>query len=111
MNGVAMGSSPKQIAGRPGCERGRTVIRPQSIYRFIHHDRAQKILAEGLLPFPHARPYLFSASRISISNSTSVGPLGAAGAAGFWKRLASFTSMKIAKAMMMKLMSAVRKAP
>lgn len=59
-------------------------------------------------------PYrFFSASRISASSSTSVGPAGAAGAAsGLGASLfAPFTMRKITKAMIRKLMIAVMKEP
>jgi IS30 family transposase len=40
-DGLAMGRSPEQIAGRLEHDHGRTVISPESIYRFIYHRSAQ----------------------------------------------------------------------
>jgi len=48
--GLAMGHSPEQIAGRLALEQGRTIISPESIYRFIYHRSAQKDYWHRLLP-------------------------------------------------------------
>ncbi len=61
-DGLAMGWSPEQIAGRLTREHGRTLISPESIYRFIYHRSAQKDYWHRLLPRArhrrgrHARP-------------------------------------------------------
>ena len=49
-DGLAMGWSPEQIAGRLTREHGRTLISPESIYRFIYHRSAQKDYWHRLLP-------------------------------------------------------------
>lgn len=41
-DGLAMGWSPEQIAGRLALEHGGTIISHESIYRFIYHRSAQK---------------------------------------------------------------------
>jgi IS30 family transposase len=41
-DGLAMGRSPEQIAGRLAREHGRTLISHESIYRFVYHRSAQK---------------------------------------------------------------------
>lgn len=47
---LAMGHSPEQIAGRLTRENGRTIISPESIYRYIYHRSAQKDYWHRLLP-------------------------------------------------------------
>jgi IS30 family transposase len=47
---LAMGHSPEQIAGRLARENGRTIISPESIYRYIYHRSAQKDYWHRLLP-------------------------------------------------------------
>jgi IS30 family transposase len=54
-NGLAMGYSPEQIAGRLALENGRTIISPESIYRYIYHRSAQKDYWHRLLPRRKAR--------------------------------------------------------
>jgi len=49
-NGLAMGHSPEQIAGRLARDAGRTVISPESIYRYVYHRSAQKDYWHRLLP-------------------------------------------------------------
>lgn len=49
-DGLAMGRSPEQIAGRLALLHGRTVISAESIYRFIYHRSAQKDYWHKLLP-------------------------------------------------------------
>lgn len=53
--GLAMGHSPEQIAGRLAREAGRTVISHESIYRFIYHRSAQKDYWHRLLPRAKSR--------------------------------------------------------
>ena len=48
--GLAMGRSPEQIAGRLAREHGGTIISHESIYRFIYHRSAQKDYWHRLLP-------------------------------------------------------------
>jgi IS30 family transposase len=48
-NGLAMGSSPEQIAGRLTRENGPTISH-ESIYRYIYHRSAQKDYWHRLLP-------------------------------------------------------------
>jgi IS30 family transposase len=48
-NGLAMGSSPEQIAGRLTLENGPTISH-ESIYRYIYHRSAQKDYWHRLLP-------------------------------------------------------------
>jgi IS30 family transposase len=52
---LAMGWSPAQIAGRLRQEHGRTMISPESIYRFIYHCSAQKDYWHKLLPKKKSR--------------------------------------------------------
>jgi len=54
-NGLAMGRSPEQIAGRLALEHGRTLISAESIYRFIYHRSAQKDYWHRLLPQAKSR--------------------------------------------------------
>jgi IS30 family transposase len=49
-DGLAMGWSPEQIAGRLTREHGRTLISHESIYRFVYHRSAQKDYWHRLLP-------------------------------------------------------------
>lgn len=49
-NGLAMGWSPEQIAGRLTLQHGYTLISYESIYRFIYHRSAQKDYWHRLLP-------------------------------------------------------------
>lgn len=49
-DGLAMGRSPEQIAGRLALEHGRTIISHESIYRFVYHRSAQKDYWHRLLP-------------------------------------------------------------
>jgi IS30 family transposase len=53
--GLAMGHSPEQIAGRLTRENGRTMISPESIYRYIYHRSAQKDYWHRLLPRAKAK--------------------------------------------------------
>jgi IS30 family transposase len=53
--GLAMGRSPEQIAGRLALEQARTVISHESIYRFIYHRSAQKDYWHRLLPRAKSR--------------------------------------------------------
>jgi transposase, IS30 family len=48
--GLAMGRSPEQIAGRLALEQARPVISHESIYRFIYYRSAQKDYWHRLLP-------------------------------------------------------------
>jgi transposase, IS30 family len=54
-NGLAMGRSPEQIAGRLAREHGRPVISHESIYRFVYHRSAQKDYWHRLLPRAKSR--------------------------------------------------------
>ena len=54
-DGLAMGRSPEQIAGRLALEHGRTVISHESIYRFVYHHSAQKDYWHRLLPRAKSR--------------------------------------------------------
>ena len=54
-NGLAMGYSPEQIAGRLALENGHTIISPESIYRYIYHRSAQKDYWHRMLPCHKAR--------------------------------------------------------
>jgi IS30 family transposase len=54
-DGLAMGRSPEQIAGRLAREHGRTVISHESIYRFVYHRSAQKDYWHRLLPRAKSR--------------------------------------------------------
>jgi len=54
-NGLAMGCSPEQIAGRLALEHGHTMISHESIYRYIYHRSAQKDYWHRLLPRHKAR--------------------------------------------------------
>lgn len=54
-DGLAMGRSPEQIAGRLALEQGRTIISAESIYRFIYHRAAQKDDWHRLLPRAKSR--------------------------------------------------------
>jgi len=54
-NGLAMGCSPEQIAGRLTLEHGHTMISPESIYRYIYHRSAQKDYWHKRLPRRKAR--------------------------------------------------------
>ena len=49
-NGLAMGYSPEQIAGRLTREHGRTLISHESIYRYVYHRSANKDYWHRLLP-------------------------------------------------------------
>lgn len=53
--GLAMGHSPEQIAGRLARQHGRTIISHESIYRFIYHRSAQKDYWHRLLPRAKSR--------------------------------------------------------
>jgi len=53
--GLAMGRSPEQIAGRLALEHGRTIVSHESIYRFIYHRSAQKDYWHRLLPRAKSR--------------------------------------------------------
>jgi IS30 family transposase len=53
--GLAMGRSPEQIAGRLALEQGKTLISAESIYRFIYHRSAQKDYWHRLLPRAKSR--------------------------------------------------------
>jgi IS30 family transposase len=53
--GLAMGRSPEQIAGRLALTHGRTIISHESIYRFIYHRSAQKDYWHRLLPKKKSR--------------------------------------------------------
>jgi transposase len=68
-DGLAMGWSPEQIAGRFTLENGRTLISPESIYRFIYHRSAQKDYWHRLLPrakHKRGRPGRFGGSMVDI---------------------------------------------
>lgn len=54
-DGLAMGRSPEQIAGRLALEHGRPVISHESIYRFVYHRSAQKDYWHRLLPRAKSR--------------------------------------------------------
>lgn len=54
-DGLAMGRSPEQIAGRLALEYGRTIISHESIYRFVYHRSAQKDYWHRLLPRAKSR--------------------------------------------------------
>jgi len=49
-DGLAMGWSPEQIAGRLARLEGRTVISHETIYRYVYHRSAQKDYWHRLLP-------------------------------------------------------------
>lgn len=49
-DGLAMGRSPEQIAGRLALEHGRTIISHESIYRFIYYRSSLKDYWHRLLP-------------------------------------------------------------
>jgi len=68
-DGLAMGWSPEQIAGRLTLENGRTLISPESIYRFIYHRSAQKDYWHRLLPrakHKRGRPGRLGGSMVDI---------------------------------------------
>jgi IS30 family transposase len=52
-DGLAMGRSPEQIAGRLALAQGRPIISAESIYRYIYHRVDQKDYWHRLLP--HAK--------------------------------------------------------
>jgi len=54
-NGLAMGCSPEQIAGRLTLEHGHTRISHESIYRYVYHRSAQKDYWHRHLPQRKAR--------------------------------------------------------
>jgi IS30 family transposase len=54
-DGLAMGRSPEQIAGRLAHEHGRTLISHESIYRFIYYRSALKDYWHRLLPRAKSR--------------------------------------------------------
>jgi len=54
-NGLAMGCSPEQIAGRLARDKGRHMISAESIYRYAYHRSAQKDYWHRLLPRRKAR--------------------------------------------------------
>jgi IS30 family transposase len=54
-DGLAMGRSPEQIAGRLAREHGRMLISHESIYRFIYHRSALKDYWHRLLPRAKSR--------------------------------------------------------
>lgn len=54
-DGLAMGRSPEQIAGRLALEHGRTLISHESIYRFIYHRSSLKDYWHRLLPRAKSR--------------------------------------------------------
>ena len=54
-DGLAMGRSPEQIAGRLAREHCRPVISHESIYRFVYHRSAQKDYWHRLLPRAKSR--------------------------------------------------------
>lgn len=54
-DGLAMGRSPEQIAGRLALEHGRTLISHESIYRFIYHRSSLKDYWHRLLPRQKSR--------------------------------------------------------
>lgn len=54
-DGLAMGRSPEQIAGRLAREHGKALISHESIYRFIYHRTAQKDYWHRLLPRAKSR--------------------------------------------------------
>jgi len=54
-NGLAMGRSPEQIAGRLALEHGKTIISHESIYRFIYYRSALKDYWHQLLPRAKSR--------------------------------------------------------
>jgi IS30 family transposase len=54
-DGLAMGRSPEQIAGRLALEYGKAPISPESIYRFIYYRLAQKDYWHRLLPRAKSR--------------------------------------------------------
>ena len=53
--GLAMGRSPEQIAGRLARDHAGTVISHESIYRFVYHRSAQKDYWHRLLPRAKSR--------------------------------------------------------
>lgn len=54
-NGLAMGCSPEQIAGRLTLEHGHSIISHESIYRYVYHRSAQKDYWHRQLPRRKAR--------------------------------------------------------
>lgn len=54
-DGLAMGRSPEQIAGRLALEHGRPLISHESIYRFIYHRSSLKDYWHRLLPRAKSR--------------------------------------------------------
>jgi transposase, IS30 family len=54
-DGLAMGRSPEQIAGRLALEHGKALISHESIYRFVYHRSAQKDYWHRLLPRAKSR--------------------------------------------------------
>jgi IS30 family transposase len=54
-DGLAMGRSPEQIAGRLALEHARTLISAESIYRFIYYRSALKDYWHRLLPRAKSR--------------------------------------------------------
>jgi IS30 family transposase len=54
-DGLAMGRSPEQIAGRLALEHGRTMVSHESIYRFVYHRSGQKDYWHRLLPRAKSR--------------------------------------------------------
>lgn len=83
-DGLAMGRSPEQIAGRLAHEYGRTVISHESIYRFVYHRSAQKDYWHRLLPRAKSRRGLLgkrggsSASHMRRRRSIADRPIEAA---------------------------------
>jgi IS30 family transposase len=54
-DGLAMGRSPEQIAGRLAHEHGKRLISHESIYRFIYHRSTLKDYWHRLLPRAKSR--------------------------------------------------------
>jgi IS30 family transposase len=92
-DGLAMGRSPEQIAGRLAREHARTIISHESIYRFVYYRSALKDYWHRLLPRAKSRRGKLgkrggsSASRIKARVPLSQRPREALGRAnpGHWE--------------------------
>lgn len=77
-DGLAMGWSPEQIAGRLAQRHGSTVISHEAIYRFIYHRSAQKDYWHRLLPHAkHRRGWLGARGGSSVEHIKDRVPIAA----------------------------------
>ncbi len=81
-DGLAMGWSPEQIAGRLALRHGSTVISHEAIYRFVYHCTAQKDYWHRLLPRQKYRRGHYNTGRYNpvehIKNRVSIADRNAA---------------------------------